>query len=167
MNIAEADRQVDPERGAPIGERDCERPETRPARDAERTDAAPHGDDLRAAFQRERCEEQAERRRGQHGSAGSLDCPSGDQDTEAGCERGDQRAEREDGEPEQEDAAAPDLVGDLAGDDEQGAVEDVVGGDDPRRVGTADAELGEDVGEGDIDDRQIERRQEQRRANTP
>jgi hypothetical protein len=115
MNIATTDRQVDPERGAPIGERDGERSEARPAGDAERTDAAPHGDDLRAALQRERCEQQAERRRGDHGAADSLDGSTERSARRAGCERGDQRADGEHGEPEQEHAAAPDLVGHLAG----------------------------------------------------
>ena len=59
----------------------------------------------------------------------------------------------------EEHPLATDLVGDLAADDEQRPEEDVVDGDDPRQVGAAGAvELAEDLGKGDVDDRQVERR---------
>ncbi len=159
---AETDRQIDPECRPPIGERDGERTEAGPAGDAERTDAAPHGDHLGATLQRERGEQQAERRRCQHGTADALDGSAQDQHAEPRRERGNGRAGSEDRQAPEEHPAAAQLIGHLAADQQQRAVEDVVRGDDPRRVGSTDVEVGEDVRERHVDDRQVERREEQR-----
>jgi len=64
-------------------------------------------DRVRAALDRERLEDEAERRGDQQRGAQRLDDPEGDECARGRSERTQRRREREDGEAEREDAATP------------------------------------------------------------
>ena len=133
-------------------------PRTRAAGHAERADAAPDRHRLRTPLGRKRGEQQTERGGRHEGAADALHGTTRNQHAERRCCRTDRRADREHTDPTEEDTLATDLVGDLAGDDEERSEEDVVDGHDPGHVRAGGAfELAHDLGKGDVDDRQVER----------
>ena len=70
--------------------------------------------------------------------------------------------EGEEAEPEREDAAAAQAVAERAGGEQEGGEHQRVGVDDPLQAGEARAEVPLDVGQGDVDDRDVQQQHERR-----
>ena len=65
-------------------------------------------------------------------------------------------------EADREDAAAPEPVAERAGGEQEGGERQRVGVDDPLQAGEAGVQFALDVGQGDVDDRDVEQQHERR-----
>ena len=156
----DADGQVDQEHQAPA-DLDEQAADRRTGRRGDAADRRPDPDREAALVRRELGQQQRERGRHQQRRARGLEHAGGDQQVER--RRGAARCRRreEDGQADEEAALAADAVGVAAGRHEQRGEHDRVAVQDPRQRGDAGTvEVGPDVRERDVDDEQVERRQE-------
>ncbi len=127
--IAGAERQVDEEDEAPVGELDQGAAEGRADRRRGRRGGAPEADAGGAALGREGVENERQRGRRDHRRADPLHDAEGDQQAERGSERAEQAGGGEAGDAEQEDPLVAEAVGEATGrhqqrgDDDEVAVE--------------------------------------------
>ena len=152
-----AERQVDEEDEAPVGELDQGAAEGRADRRRRGRRGAPEADPGGAALGREAVEDDRQRGRGDHRRGDALDDAEGDQQRQRGGRRAEQAGGGEAGDAEQEDAAVAEAVGEPAGRDQQRGDDDEVAVEHPGEgVPPRAREGGGDVGEGDVDDRRVE-----------
>ena len=157
------DRHVDEEDPVP-GRLDEQATERRPERGGDRADRGPRPDRVPAALGGVGREQQGQRRRRDERGAEGLHRPRGDEQADRRGDRTGDRGGREHREPDEEDPAVPDTVGQAPGEGEEGREHHRVAVEDPRDVAEVGArEVRPDVGEGDVDDEQVEAREEGRR----
>ncbi len=158
----EADGEVDEEDPVParLHEQAADR---RAGRGRDRAGRRPDRHRAAALLGRERGEHERQRRGQERGGAGGLQGAGGDEQGD-GVRRGAQDGgEQEDGQAADEDALAPDEVGQAAERDEQRGDDDRIGVQHPRQRGVArPREALLDVREGDVDDEEVEAREEGR-----
>src|SRR6185312_17084486 len=80
-------------------------------------------------------------------------------------QRAGERGEREQGGPGEEHAAAPEQVGGAPTEHEEAGEGEGVGVDDPLEAGRGEAQPAADLGQGDVDDRDVEDDHELREAH--
>ena len=156
----QGERQVDEEDPAPAGL--DQQPADRGAEGGGRAaDGRPQADRRTLALGTEGRQQQTEGG-GQHeGAADRLQDPGADQELERRGEGAEGGGGGEDGQPEQEGPLAAGPVGPAAGRHQDRGEDDGVGAQHPRQRAQALAVVGgRDAGEGDVDDEQVERRQE-------
>jgi len=128
---------------------------------ADARDCRPEPDHRRVLARWEHRQDQPERGGRQRSAPDRLENAGADQEVDRGRGGRERGADEEDKEAGEEDALAADDVGELAGGDEHGGEDDRVGAEDPREAGEAGGwKAAPDVREGDVDDEQIENRQE-------
>ncbi len=152
-----AERQVDEEDEAPVGELDQGAAEGRADGGRRRCCCPPEADAGGAALGREAVEDDRQRGRRDHRRGDSLQDPEGDQQRQAGRHRAEQAGDGEAGHPQQEDPLVAEAVGEPPGRDQQGRDDDEVAVQHPGEFAPlCPGEGGRDVGEGDVDDRRVE-----------
>ena len=157
--------QVDEEDPAPAG-LDQQAADRRAERSGRTADGGPQADRRTLAGGTERRQQQAERG-GQHqGAADRLQHAGADQELEGRGDGTEGGRRGEDGQSEQEGPLAAGPVGPTAGRHQDGGEDDGVGAEHPRQRAQALAVVrGRDAGEGDVDDEQVERREEHARQD--
>jgi hypothetical protein len=156
-----AERQVDEEDQAPVGEHDQGAAQSRADRRRRGRSGAPDADPGRPLLEREGIEDERQRGRRDHRRADALDHAEGDQEAERGRQCAEQAGGGETRDPEQEDPLVAKAVGEPAGGHEQGGDDDEVAVEHPgERVASRPGEGARDVGEGDVDDRRVEEGEE-------
>ena len=162
----EAEREVDEEDPAPVeaaGERAAdERADGEGGADR----GAVGGERLAALLRlRERLREQGERD-GEHDRRADALCGTrGVQHHDVRGRRAHERRDGEDREADGEQAATTEAVGQRAGRQHDGGERERVGVDDPLQAGEAGVEVGGDVGERGVDDRDVEHEHRGRRTH--
>ncbi len=159
-SASDAEGQVDEEHPTParLHQEPADRWAERGGRPADRR---PQADGRPLAGRAEGGEQQPERG-GQHeGAAGGLEDPGADEEFEARSDGAQSRRGGEDPQPEQEGPLAAGPVGPAPGRHQDGGEDDGVRAQHPRqRAQALPVVSGRDAGEGDVDDEQVERRQE-------
>ena len=152
----QADRHVDEEDPVPADLHE-EAADRRAEGGGDAGDRRPDADRDRALLGREGGQEEAERGRDHHRRADRLQHAGADQEGDRGGGRAERRGDGEGEQAGDEDALAADPVGDPPGGDEQGGEDDRVAVQDPgeaRQRGVVEG--AREVGEGDVDDEQVE-----------
>ena len=164
----QADRHVDHEDPAPAAGLHEQAAERRAERGRHGADRAPGGDRGRPLLRREGGEQERQGGRDHRRRADALDGAGGDQRARRGRHGTGARGDREQRDTAQIDPAAADPVGRAAEHHEQRREGQRVGVDHPRERAEAGAvEVARDVGEGDVDDRHVEVREERAADGEP
>jgi hypothetical protein len=152
-------RQVDEEHAAPaerLGEHPAEqRAEAEPTGARRRPDAERA---VPARALRERRVDEGQRRGEQGGRADALDDPSADQRLRRGGEAAERRSRGEQDDAGEEQAAPAQQVAQPAGEQQQAAEGDRIAADHPLLRVRREPEVADQVGQRDVDDREVEGR---------
>ena len=160
-----ADRQVDPEHRAPVDQLDERTADDRAERHRDADDAAPDADRAGPLHPTgEHLRDDRHRDGVHHRAADRLQEARGDQRLDVGRQAAQQRCQREDRQPDLERAPAAEPVAGGAGQHQQRRQHQGVDVDDPLQLRRRRAEVGADVGNGDVDDRRVHRHDQQAQA---